>query len=251
MKKRVLVTGVARGIGRAVAERFLNEGYDLVGTYFSSKEKAEELVDKYGTDRVILIGSYDFTSTKEIKELSIKLKNYMFDAVVFNSGMFSENDDFLGFDLEEFEKVMHCNFYAPLILGTTLKNNIVDGGSIVIVSSNDAYSGAYSSMSYSISKAALLSLTKCLCVNYGYKKIRVNSVAPGAINTDMNTPEQMNLSPKYTPIQRVGQPEEVAGVIYFLSSDDASFINGENVTIDGGYGNVSILLKSEADSMRN
>ena len=131
-----------------------------------------------------------------------------------------------------------------------LQKNIINGGSIVIISSNDAYSGAYSSMSYSISKAALISLTKCLCVNFGNKHVRVNSVAPGAIDTDMNTEEQMVLSPQYTPIERVGQPSEVANVVYFLASEGASFINGENITIDGGFGNVSILLKSEADSAR-
>lgn len=250
MRKKVLVTGVGRGIGRAIATKFLDEGYELVGTYFSSANKAKELETQYGKERVKLIGPYDFTDNCETKKLAMHLQEYKFNAVIFNSGMFSENDDFLSFNLEDFEKVMHCNFYASLILGTLLQDNIEEGGSIVIVSSNDAYSGAYASMSYAISKAALLSLVKCFSVNYGIKKVRVNSVAPGAINTDMNTEEQMILSPEYTPIRRVGQSNEVAKVVYFLSSEDASFINGENITIDGGYSNVSILLKSEADSLR-
>ena len=141
---------------------------------------------------------------------------------------------------------MNCNFYAPLILTTGLRNSIKDGGAIVIVSSNDAYPGAFSSMSYSISKSALLSLMKCLSVNFGMKNVRVNSVAPGAIDTDMNTPEQMNIAPYFTPISRTGNTIDVAKVIYFLASDEASFISGENITIDGGYSIMSILLKSEA-----
>lgn len=251
MEKRILITGVSRGIGRAIAEKFLENGDLVVGTYFSSEDKANELLEQYGEERVKLLGPYDFTKTDKTKELLTVLLRYSFDSIICNSGIFSENDDFLNFDLNEFNYVMNCNFYATMILCVGLQKNIVDGGSIVIISSNDAYSGAYSSMSYSISKAALISLTKCLCVNFGSKHIRVNSVAPGAINTDMNTEEQMILSPQYTPIERVGQPSEVANAVYFLASDEASFINGENITIDGGFGNVSVLLKSEADNVRS
>lgn len=251
MARRILITGISRGIGRAIAEKFLENGDMVVGTYFSSEDKARELLAQYGEERVQLLGPYDFQDTDQTNELLITLRGYSFDSIICNSGMFSENDDFLNFDLKEFNCVMNCNFYAAMILCIGLQKNINNGGSIVIISSNDAYSGAYSSMSYSISKAALISLTKCLCVNFGSKHIRVNSVAPGAINTDMNTEEQMVLSPRYTPIERVGQPNEVANVVYFLASEEASFINGENITIDGGFGTVSILLKSEADSARS
>lgn len=251
MKRKVLITGVAKGIGRAVAERFLENDYIVYGTYCSSKDKAEELIEKYGMEKVKLFGPYDFTDINQTYDLLNSLKNYQFNSVVCNAGTFSENDDFSNFDLKDFNDVMNCNFYSTMILCVGLQKNILNGGSIVIISSNDAYSGAYTSMSYSISKSALMSLTKCLCVNYGDKHIRVNSVAPGAIDTDMNTKEQMEISPQYTPIGRVAQPIEVANVVNFLASEDASFINGENITIDGGFGVVSVLLKSEADSIRS
>jgi 3-oxoacyl-[acyl-carrier protein] reductase len=250
MSKKVLVTGIARGIGRAIAEKFLVEGYELYGTYFSSKGKANGLVEKYGSDKVKLFGPYNFTNLDDTQKLVTELKNCQFDSIVCSAGMFSENDDFCDFNLEDFVETMNCNFYTPLIISTGLQNNIKEGGSIVIMSSNDAYPGAYASMSYSISKSALISLMKCLCVNYGNKNVRVNSVAPGAVNTDMNTPAQMELSPQYTPIKRVAQPAEVASVVFFLCSDAASFVNGENITIDGGYNIVSVLLKSEADNLR-
>lgn len=246
--KKVMITGVARGIGRAIAEHFLDNGYELYGTFCSSKEKAYELVTKYGENRVKLFGPYDFRDLEQVKEMICELKKNNYDVVISNAGMFSENDDFENFDVDVFSETMNCNFYTPLMLGTMLKDNISEGGSLVIVSSNDAYSGAFSSMSYSISKAALISLMKCLSVNYGKKNIRVNSVSPGAINTDMNTPEQMNIAPYFTPISRAGEPIDVAKVVYFLASNDASFISGENITIDGGYNIMSILLKSEADS---
>ena len=251
MARRILITGIARGIGRAIAEKFLENGDMVVGTYFSSEDKARELLEQYGEERVKLLGPYDFQNTDQTNELLTNLMEYSFDSVICNSGMFSDNDDFMNFDLEEFKRIMNCNFYAAMILCIGLQKNIVNGGSIVIISSNDAFSGAYASMSYSISKAALISLTKCLCVNFGSKHIRVNSVSPGAINTDMNTEVQMDLSPQYTPIERVGQPSEVANVVYFLTSEEASFINGENITIDGGFGDVNILLKNEADDVRS
>ena len=248
--KKILITGVSRGIGRAIAEKFLENGNIVFGTYYTSEDRAKALENQYGKERVKLFGPYNFEDVNQTCMLLDKLQEYQFDSIICSAGKFSENDDFLNFDLNDFKCVMNCNFYTPMILCIGLQKNIIEGGSIVIMSSNDAYSGAYSSMSYSISKAALISLTKCLCVNYGKKKIRVNSIAPGAINTDMNTEAQMELSPQYTPVGRVGQPNEVANVVYFLASEEASFINGENITIDGGYGEVSILLKSEADSLR-
>jgi len=176
-----------------------------------------------------------------------ELKIYSFDTVICSAGMFSESDDFNEFDITEFTNTMNCNFYTPMMLCIGLKDSISDNGSIVLMSSNDAYPGAFSSISYSVSKSAIISLMKCLCMNFGSKNIRVNSIAPGAINTDMNTDEQMNIAPYFTPLSRVGQPIDVAKVVFFLASDESDFINGENITIDGGYNIVSILLKSEAD----
>ncbi len=245
--RKVLVTGVSKGIGRAIAERFLDEGYCLFGTFFKDPDKAYELVDKYGEERVRLLGPFDFTIIEDVFTFVDLLKDEQFDSIVCNAGIFSGKDDFKNFDLNEFNKTMNCNFYAPLIICVGLKDNINDGGSIVIMSSNDAYSGAYASMSYTISKSAVISLMKCLSVNFGNKNIRVNSVAPGAIDTDMNTPEQMNIAPYFTPIGRVGKPIDVARVVYFLSSSEASFISGENISIDGGYNIVCVLLKAEAD----
>lgn len=247
--KNVLITGVSKGIGRAIAEKFLNEGYAVYGTFFRDKDKAEELISKYGSDRVCLYGPYDFTKEEEIIHFIDKVKDRKIDSLICSAGIFSEIDDFNEFNLDEFKKTMNCNFYAPLILSIGLRDCLNHSGSIVIMSSNDAYSGAYSSISYTVSKSAVISLMKCLSVNYGARNVRVNAVAPGAIDTDMNTPEQMNIAPYFSPTSRVGKPEDVANVVFFLTSDESCFINGETITIDGGYSNVSILLKSEADPL--
>jgi 3-oxoacyl-[acyl-carrier protein] reductase len=250
MIRTALITGVARGIGKAICEKFLNEGYVVHGTFNTSLEKAKELQSKYGKEKLILHGPFNFSDLNQTKAFIKEVSGLRFDSIIPSAGMFAENDDFLNFDVDIFNETMHCNFYTPMMICTMLKNTLNDNGSIVIMSSNDAYPGAFGSMAYSISKSALISLMKCLCVNFGTKKVRVNSVAPGAINTDMNTPEQEFEAPLYTPIERIGQPSEVADVVYFLASDNASFVNGENVTIDGGYNIVSILLKNEAKRIR-
>lgn len=250
MKKTILITGIGRGIGRAICERFLIEGFIVHGTYFASEKMAKDLQEKYGSKNLILHGPYDFRRIEEINLFIQEILEIHLDAIIPSAGIFSENDDFYSFNVDVFNQTMNCNFYAPLMLCTMLRDNINNNGSIILMSSNDAYPGAFGSISYSISKAALISLMRCLCVNYGNKSVRVNSVAPGAINTDMNTPEQEFEAPLYTPIGRIGQPSEVADVVFFLASEAASFINGENITIDGGYNIVSILLKNEAARVR-
>ncbi len=250
-QKTVLVTGASRGIGRAIAEKFLQQGYVVYGCYNNSLEPMKDIQKKYGKNNFKIVGPYDLTVTAQIEELALELSETKFDSLVLNAGIFSENDDFLNFDLNDFNKVMNCNFYSQLILAVKLQTSIKNGGSIVLMSSNDAYSGAFGSMSYSISKSAVISLMKCLSANFGRRQIRVNSVAPGAINTDMNTPEQEFEAPNWTPIERIAQPYEVAEVVYFLSDKNSSFINGENITIDGGYSNISILLKKEVSNSRN
>lgn len=249
MQKTILITGASRGIGKATAIKFLENGWKVFGTFFKSKTNLQDLCTRFPKD-FVPVGPYDFSKLKETTKFVEQMSKHTFDAMFLNAGIFSENDDFINFDLPDFESVMNCNFYSPMMTAIKLQNQISVGGSIILMSSNDSYSGSFASISYGASKGAIATVMKSLSVNFGKKRIRVNSIAPGAIDTDMNTPEQVNESPKWTPLARVAQPYEVANVVFFLAGQESSFVNGTNITIDGGYGNVSILLQKEMESSR-
>lgn len=249
MEKTILITGASRGIGKATAIKFLENGWKVFGTYFNSKNNLQDLCLKY-PKTFVAVGPYDFSKLKDTSKFIDKMSQQNFDAMFLNAGIFSENDDFINFDYSDFESVMNCNFYSPMMTAIKLQNQINVGGSVILMSSNDSYSGSFASISYGASKGAIANVMKSLSVNFGKKRIRVNSIAPGAIDTDMNTPEQVNESPKWTPLARVAQPYEVANVVFFLAGEESSFVNGTNITIDGGYGNVSILLQKEMESSR-
>ena len=114
-----------------------------------------------------------------------------------------------------------------------LKDNLSKNGAIVNIASTDGMTGSFGGMAYSASKAALINLTKSLGNNFGPKGIRVNAIAPGWINTDMDT-EVVEDAPDLTPLGRNGKPEEIAYTALFLASNEASYITGAVLVVDGG-----------------
>jgi NAD(P)-dependent dehydrogenase (short-subunit alcohol dehydrogenase family) len=140
---------------------------------------------------------------------------------------------------------MQVNLNSVLVLSLGLKDELTTSGSIINITSTDGNTGSFASMSYAASKAALSNLTKSLANNLGASGIRVNAVAPGWINTGMAT-EASYEAVTLAPLGRNGKPEEVAELVYFLSSKKASFINGAIIPIDGGYTNVDYIMKKEA-----
>jgi NAD(P)-dependent dehydrogenase (short-subunit alcohol dehydrogenase family) len=131
-----------------------------------------------------------------------------------------------------------------------LLDRIDGGGAIVNVSSLDARIGAALSMAYSAGKAALDSVTRSLGVRLGRRGIRVNGVAPGWIATSMNTGTDLAAAPEWTPLGRTGTAEEMASVVAFLCSGDASFITGQTIVVDGGLGCVEPVIKLDEDRLR-
>lgn len=241
MSNTVLVTGASQGIGRATAELLCERGYTVHATYNSSAVQATELESAHAK---LTFHQADFASRDGVDKLLSALKGVRLDGIVNNAGIFAA-DGFEEWDYLLWRTIFDVNLTAPLRIIMGLRDQINDGGSIVNVASLDGMVGSYTSMAYSASKAALINLTLSLGNNFGQRNIRVNCISPGWIETGMATPEWAD-APEITPLRRNGKPEEVAKLIAYLLGDQASFVNGANIVIDGGYGNVDCLILQES-----
>ena len=148
--------------------------------------------------------------------------------------------------METFDKIMEVNLNAPMMLSHVLRDSIDKGGSIINISSTDGLIGSLSSIAYSASKAALINISKSLTNVYAQKKIRVNTIAPGWVGDGMDSPA-IEDAKWINPLGRTGRYEEIANVVYFLISDQANFINGETLVVDGGSSAVDYVLKKEEE----
>jgi 3-oxoacyl-[acyl-carrier protein] reductase len=241
--KTILVTGATRGIGRAITEKLLSEGYAVYGVYKESSEQADELISKYG-DAVKLFQA-NLADGQQVQKLVSQLKNTQLDGIVNNAGIvYLTKWDDLNFD--EWNETLAVNLTAPLKLVHGLRNNLNAGSSVVNIASVDGFCAAFDTVAYSVSKAGLISLTKSLAAILGPKNIRVNAVAPGWVETEMTAETMPDESKELTPLKRNAKPEEVANAVNFLLSDQASFISGTTLTVDGGLTVVDYTLYKEA-----
>lgn len=242
MKKTALVTGVSKGIGNAIARKLGEEGYFVHGVYNSDTEGANALKADI---KDVELHQVDLSDRKQTQQLVANLKDAEFDAIVNNAGVFIL-EKFDEYSLDSWDKTFEVNLNAILVICLGLKDNIKKGGAIVNISSTDGMTGSFAGMAYSASKAALINLTKSLGNNFGPRGIRVNTIAPGWVNTDMDT-DVVDDAPALTPLGRNGKPEEIADAVSFLISDKSTFANGATFVIDGGYMNVDSIMKKEAE----
>ncbi len=242
-KKQALVTGFSRGIGAAITKQLVKEGYFVLGVARKESEYSKGIVAELKGKLKPLY--FNLEKKVEVERMLDEIKGVRLDAVVNNAGII-EMENFKKFDYKIWAKTLNINLNAILLTSVRLVNQMNEGGSIVNIASTDGMTGAYVSMSYSASKAALINLTQSLALNYGKYGVRVNSVSPGWINTDMATESSMEAG-KLTPLGRNGRPEEIADLVCYLVSPKASFITGANIVADGGYSCVDYIMKKESE----
>ncbi len=236
---RALVTGVSVGIGRAIAQRLAADGYEVHGTYLTHEHEADELAAQLPA---LVLHRVDLASRDGVQALVDALPHGRLAALVNNAGIALE-EPLDRFDREIWERTFAINLIAAVALTRALEERLL-GGAVVNVASTDARVGSYSSAAYAASKAALVSATRSLANLLARSRIRVNSVSPGWIDTQMTT--LPDLAAEVAPMQRIGRPEEVADAVAWLLGSHSSFATGSDLVLDGGFGNVEPVLRREA-----
>ena len=237
--KTVLITGSSRGIGRACALRLAQDGYNIVlhGKSMSpALEETQALVKESGANvRVLTFDILDRESVRQILTEDIETHG-MYWGLVVNAGI-SHDVTFAGMEPEVWDEVIETNlqgFYnvvQPLVMPMVRARK---GGRIVTVSSISGVMGNRGQVNYSAAKAALIGATKALALELASRRITVNAVAPGLIQTDMVDDFVTEHALPLIPMKRLGQPHEVAGAVAFLMSDEAGYITRSVIEIDGG-----------------
>jgi 3-oxoacyl-[acyl-carrier protein] reductase len=237
--KVAIITGSSRGIGRATALLFAQEGAKVVVCYKTEKAKAEEVAKKIGAENSLLVQG-DLAQETDVKKLVSQTLNKFgrIDILVNNAGAIIRPGDWKC-DLETWHKTVDANLTSAWLMTREVAPIMLKqgSGSIVNLTSTVGLLGVAPVMAYSVSKGGIVSLTKGMAKELA-PAVRVNAVAPSNVMTDMTRgagPELVERMKLTTPLQRIASPEELAKPILFLASDDASYVTGHILVVDGGY----------------
>ena len=239
MSRRILVTGSSRGIGKAIALELAKAGFDVTVHARSRQQEAEQVAQEIQAlgqvSHVLMFDVNDRAQIAEILEQDVA-EHGAFYGVVLNAGL-TRDGAFPALTDEDWDDVVSTslngfyNVLKPLMMPMI---RLKQGGRIVTLSSVSGVMGNRGQVNYSAAKAGLIGATKALALELAKRKITVNCVAPGLIETEMVTEEVKEHALKMIPMQRMGQVEEVAKVVKFLCSDDASYITRQVISVNGG-----------------
>ncbi|RZJ48247.1 MAG: SDR family oxidoreductase, partial [Chryseobacterium sp.] len=247
--KIALVTGASRGLGKDSALQLAKKGFDLILTYQTKKEAADEVVKEIETlgQKAVAL-PLDISTTKGFDQFVTEVKNVLdthfasakLDALVNNAGI-GINESFEATTEETLDAMTNIHFKGPYFLTQKLLPLLNDGSSVVNTSSGLARFSMPGYSAYGAMKAAIDSLSRYQALEFGTRKIRVNSIAPGAIETDFGGGVVRDISDlnqhlaSETALGRVGLPDDIGSVVAFLCSDDSKWINGQRVEVSGGF----------------
>ena len=243
MNKNVLVTGGTRGIGEAISREFAKKGYDIIINYVKSNKRAEKLKDELESTyniKVLPIQA-DLASETEINNMvDVAIKEFgKIDVLVNNAGIVIDKE-FEDRTVENWKQTLNINLIAPFVLTKLVGKEMFkhQSGAIINISSTNGLNTYYpTSVDYDASKSGLISLTYDSAVQFA-PYVRVNCIAPGWINTEMNKELPEDFVKDETErilVKRFGEPEEIAKVVTFLASEEASFVNSAVIKVDGGW----------------
>lgn len=241
-KKTVIVTGGSRGIGKAIVTKFATNGHNVVINYNRSNEEAndlyKELINKGCNVRLF---KADITNRAEVDLMTSFCVNEFgsIDVLVNNAGM-AESKLFTDILDMHWEKMMDVNVKGTFNCSQSALRFMMPekSGNIINISSIWGMVGASMEVHYSTSKAAIIGFTKALAKELGPSGIRVNCIAPGIVDTDMMsdfTAEEKDDLKMATPLQCLGQPDDIAEVAYFMASGSTGFLTGQVISPNGGF----------------
>jgi 3-oxoacyl-[acyl-carrier protein] reductase len=239
MKRQVLVTGASKGIGRAIAIQLAADGFEVIVHYrgdgAGANQTVAEIADRGGSARLICFDIGDRKGCRAVLEADIEAYGAYY-GVVSNAGVVRDNA-FPAMTEGEWDGVVHTNldgFYNVLHPCVLPMIQLRKGGRIVALSSVSGITGNRGQTNYSASKAGIIGAAKSLALELAKRKITVNCVAPGLIDTGLVDEEILKYALPMIPLRRMGTAEEVAGLVSFLMSNAASYITRQVISVNGG-----------------
>lgn len=240
--KTVLITGGSRGIGKAVAMKFAENGYKIIINYVSDKTDTEQLKKELlqaGAADILLIKA-DVSNSEDVKNMVKETieKFEKIDVLVNNAGITKDNL-LMRMSEEEFDKVIQINLKGTYLVTKEVTKYMMKkrSGSIVNLASVVGVAGNAGQCNYAASKAGIIGFTKSIAKELASRNIRANAVAPGFIETDMTNVLKEEIKENINsqiPLRRMGSAKEVAELVYFLGEDASSYITGQVINVDGG-----------------
>ena len=240
-EKWVLVTGGTRGIGEEIVKKLASAGFRVVFTYKNSDARASEIVRGIVSDGLLCEGyRCDVSKIKEIGGLAERLIGlYGAPYALINSAGITRDSILINMDHDQWSDVIDTNLNSLFyILKSFVKSMVMQGGCIINISSVSAIKANPGQVNYAATKGAVIAMTNTLAREMGRFNVRVNSVAPGLVETDMTSKidkRSMAEMAKNIPLGRIGNVQDIAPMVLFLLGEGASYITGQTFVIDGGF----------------